>query len=1494
MLALFLCWQTNAQVNAYTFANAVSTYTPITTGAVGASGSSIDEEEIVVTLPSPFKFNNHDFTSVTFAANGRLYLGDFETEESPTGVIAVLGFNLVASAASAEMRCDYIGDEMVFQWKDLKRKITSPVNSERLNFQVRLNLTDNTIRMVYGDFSNVSTTTTYGNYPTVGIRGTDTDDFFYRRLTATVPDSDPSWDDTTHANTSDQNLRFTSTDPACFPASGLTYVWTPPTNVINLAMRNILINQESFCPITGMPLKVVIKNASAYPIDFALHPATVDIVVSQASSHTFTHTIDSGILISDGELEVTLSNSTDFTNIGQHLITASVTVSGDINSSDDERANSLTVRPILSTPFTESFDTTSNPEHWQIYSDWGIDAAHGNTTNGLYKRFNVVGSSFQLPTVGTVGASDFFEFDFRALNTSGYPTVPVSTYWGKLTISVSTDCGRTFTEIAEISPDNFNATTQWTHKSYPLAAYAGQSVMILVSNRWIVGDYFLDFDNISIQSSGTPPPTLCAAISTPQDGASDILTGNVTLNWTAAAGGSAATSYDVYFGTSLSAPAFIGNTTQTSQLVQVNDAATTYYWKVIAKSAEGGTATDCPTWSFRTCEGTSWYQDSDQDNYGNPLVSVLSCEQPIGYVANPDDCDDNNNLLHQTFAFYTDDDNDGFGAGAGEIVQACAIDANTPPVGYSLNNTDCDDNDATKNAQFSFYVDADGDGFGTGGLVLVCSIDANTPPQGYSINNTDCNDANASKHMSFPFYADADGDGYGSGEVVMICHPNGSIAPLGYSVNNTDCDDNNPAIYRSAMLYVDADQDGYSVGPAELKCYGDSLPSGYSIFSNGEDCDDTNATLHRLFPFYADNDGDGYGAGSQVQVCAASAFVAPDGYALLGTDCDDTNPSVRQQFPFYVDADGDGYGAGPAVMTCAADAKTPPAGFSANGTDCDDNNASVYRSAALYADTDNDTYTTNSVMICYGDDIPEGYRATPNGFDCDDNNAAVYRSVTLYHDADGDGYSAGSAGTNCIGNAVPAGYTLIENSTDCDDTNASIYRTVTVYTDADGDGFTVGNLINICAGAAIPSGYSLTSLGVDCNDNNALVNPNATEIPNDGIDNNCNSQVDESTAAITTQLLNSACGATLATINSLIGINTSYNGTAATTAYRIKLTNGAQVQTIVKNVPHFMLTQFANYSYSTTYTIAIELQQNGVWLGYYGPICSVSSPAITSPGGSAAVIPAQCGGQLSGINTLIATTSLQNVTGYRFRVTNLSDPTGPSAVQQIDRTLHWFSLQMLQRYNYGTTYRVEVAVKTTGDFGAFGQPCQVLSPAVPTLTNCGAVIAKNTTPVAASSVSGATQYRFVLTRISDGASATIVRNTNFFTLAAAPEILTDGAAYTVKVGVMTSGHWSPYGTECAIFKSGSTSVTSSDMATTAIDVVAYPNPFAEDFKLSIRSESNQKANVKVYDLWGRLLEATEVDGSENEVKIGSRYPAGTYHVVVTQGATIKNFQVIKR
>ncbi|WP_299517974.1 putative metal-binding motif-containing protein, partial [uncultured Flavobacterium sp.] len=157
------------------------------------------------------------------------------------------------------------------------------------------------------------------------------------------------------------------------------------------------------------------------------------------------------------------------------------------------------------------------------------------------------------------------------------------------------------------------------------------------------------------------------------------------------------------------------------------------------------------------------------------------------------------------------------------------------------------DNIYFSNDFFTFYADADGDGFGD----LATTILAETAPVGYVSNSTDCDDTNELIWQTGDFYIDIDGDGYSfDGILYSVCY--GSSTPEFYNTSSlgTDCNDFDSTVYRNAEFYADADGDGYSPTPSTIVttvCYGATLPvlPGLSLASNLEvDCNDNNNTVY--------------------------------------------------------------------------------------------------------------------------------------------------------------------------------------------------------------------------------------------------------------------------------------------------------------------------------------------------------------------------------------------------------------------------------------------------------------------------------------------------------------------------------------------------------------------------------------------------------------------------------------------------------------------------
>lgn len=120
--------------------------------------------------------------------------------------------------------------------------------------------------------------------------------------------------------------------------------------------------------------------------------------------------------------------------------------------------------------------------------------------------------------------------------------------------------------------------------------------------------------------------------------------------------------------------------------------------------------------------------------------------------------------------------------------------------------------------------------------------------------------------------------------------------------------------------------------------------------------------------------------------------------------------------------------------------------------------------------------------------------------------------TTFYPDADGDGY--GNPAQNQQACSVPVGY--VTDNTDCDDTDPAIHAPVTYYVDADGDGFGSATSAQFCQ-LTPPAGYANNNN--DCNDANSAIYPGATETC-EGIDNDCDGQIDEGCLADPTVNIN--------------------------------------------------------------------------------------------------------------------------------------------------------------------------------------------------------------------------------------------------------------------------------------------------------------------------------------------------------------------------------------
>ena len=632
------------------------------------------------------------------------------------------------------------------------------------------------------------------------------------------------------------------------------------------------------------------------------------------------------------------------------------------------------------------------------------------------------------------------------------------------------------------------------------------------------------------------------------------------------------------------------------------------------------------------------------------------------------------------------------------------------------------------------------------------------------------------------------------------------------------------------------------------------------------------AIIQPLITYYQDADGDGFGnPASTTQSCTPVA-----GFVVDNTDCNDNQLQ-------YLDADGDGFGSS-TLVACGV----------ANNLDTDDN-------LLTYVDADGDGFgsttfapsgVTNNLdcndnQLQYLDADGDGFGSTTqvacgvvNNIDVDDN-------LLTYIDNDGDGFGSATLAPNGV-----------TNNLDCNDNQIQ-------YADIDGDGF--GSTTQVACGVANNSDCNDNQIqyfdgdndnygtnvqvacGVansgDCNDSNPAVNPGATEVCYDGIDNNCNGTIDEGCTPIVSVVQPSQCGVTLASISQSIYAN----AVAGAQGYRFTVTDMTtnQVQSIDKSLRVFQLTQLTNYAFARTYQVEVSIRFNNVWQPFVGSACMVTTPSAVTQ-----VQAAQCDGTLTTMGDVIYANNVSFAAGYKFRITNLLT----SASVEVERLTRDVRLNNIVGFTpeFNTTYSVEVAVKnTTGTYLPYNPiVCNITTPSFPTtqlqLSQCDVTIANPNTTIYADSYVGATTYRF---RFVDGAfSYTFDRPIRSFLLSSVP--VPSGATYSVQVSIEINGVFGPYGKVCTLTLPGN--ARGNDVtAGNNFQAIASPNPFASNFGLNLSTTSEEVVQVRVYDMLGKLVEDRKAEASDI-IELGDNYPSGVYNVIVSQGENTKTLRVIKR
>ncbi len=235
------------------------------------------------------------------------------------------------------------------------------------------------------------------------------------------------------------------------------------------------------CPVTDSVV-IGFRN-DGYDTIYTIYAQTV--IFDGTVSEEFFDTI-SGVFPPESYTIVKLLDY-DFQNRADYRITVRLSADGDIYPQNDTMSTVFGVRPVLSLPWFEDFDSLTYENYHLFFNDstyWTGLNYPGDSQSDTSGKFMVmyyyrpgfwqqVYYTFPLKSVSGGG---IVRFDYRVL-VSSYPPVSDSAYNDTLVVMYSTDCGQSWSEIYRIDSSNYIPDTQFVTVQAPFAITQGQEFL---------------------------------------------------------------------------------------------------------------------------------------------------------------------------------------------------------------------------------------------------------------------------------------------------------------------------------------------------------------------------------------------------------------------------------------------------------------------------------------------------------------------------------------------------------------------------------------------------------------------------------------------------------------------------------------------------------------------------------------------------------------------------------------------------------------------------------------------------------------------------------------------------------------------------------------------------------------------------------------------------------------------------------------------------------
>ena len=446
-----------AQVSTYTYAESISSYTPLVTPSVAYAAPWDDHVNgAAFTAPIGFTFNYDgiDHTQCYVSPNGFISFGvqpasnmilplSSATPFTGGGTISALGMDLISGTPTDDIVYNTIGSApnrtLVIQWTNTQRK----VSAGNFNFQIQLHETTNVIAIIYGSCIP-SDPASYNTQ--VGLRGV-TNDFSQgdvKNRLQTGIDVNSSWLGKTIDGTANSSTVRTSASE--YPNDGLKYTYTPattcslptglPSNFIigSTAITSSSFVGNSFLANAPFPTNYLILRSTVNT------PPTNSIILDR--SYWAVNDVIAGIYS-----VISISGATSFTQTGLNENTSYFywvipynsgclggpvyNLSGMITSSSSTciSAPSAVIASLISgNSFSASWNSVPGA------SDYMLDVSTNNTFTALLPFYSNI-STAGLISISVVGLAPLTTYYFR-VRASG-----INCNVDSAIVSVTTFCG---------------------------------------------------------------------------------------------------------------------------------------------------------------------------------------------------------------------------------------------------------------------------------------------------------------------------------------------------------------------------------------------------------------------------------------------------------------------------------------------------------------------------------------------------------------------------------------------------------------------------------------------------------------------------------------------------------------------------------------------------------------------------------------------------------------------------------------------------------------------------------------------------------------------------------------------------------------------------------------------------------------------------------------------------------------------------------------------